>query len=164
MNLQTLLSRTDEIGDCLIWNGTISGTGYPIVHTADGCKLVRRLVFTLSGGVLKPRQPVVSTCADKRCIDPAHLRASTTAKVAQAAAKRGAYSTRARAAKIAAARRNGGAKLTEALAAEIRLSTESGPVLGARYGVNRSLISAIRSGKVWRDYSSPFAGLVRGAA
>lgn len=161
MNLQTLLSRTDEIGDCLVWNSTIGTTGYPIIHTPDGCRLARRLAFTLSGGVLKQRQPVATTCGDKRCINPEHLRASTTAKIAQAAARRGAYSTRARGAKIAAARRNGGAKLTEALAAEIRLSSEPGRVLADRYGVDKSLVNRIKRGTAWRDYSSPFAGLVR---
>ena len=68
---------------------------------------------------------------------------------------------KARTAKIAKTRRhsNVNKKLDIDKAREIRMSTESGPVLAARYGVNRSLISRIKRGTDWKDYANPYAAL-----
>ena len=80
---------------------------------------------------------------------------------AQRAAKKGAWKGKARAAKIASTRRaNINKKLDMDKAREIRMSTESGPVLAARYGVNKSLINGIKRGTAWKDYSNPFAALM----
>ena len=43
----------------------------------------------------------------------------------------------------------------------IRASTETERVLAAEYGVNRSVIGGIRRGDRWKDYASPFAGLLQ---
>ena len=40
------------------------------------------------------------------------------------------------------------------------MSTESGPALADRYGVNRSLINRIKRGDAWKDYTNPFGGLM----
>lgn len=164
LELMHIAEQTEEVGDCLVWTGAMSSTGYPImkVHGCP-CATVRRILVGLVGDRrgskdLAPRQPVLMTCDERTCIDPKHMLISTTAAVAQRAADRGAFSSLARGAKIAASRRGNG-KLTEEIAAEIRLSDESGPVLSQRYGVNRSLVNNIKRGLAWRDYSSPFAGL-----
>lgn len=161
----TITDKTVEEGECWIWTAsTSSGTGYPIMKMPGcPCETVRRIVLRMSGKPLKPRQPVEATCDERLCVNPAHMRASSTAAIAQKAAKRGAYSSISRRAKIAASRR-GKMKLTMEQAREIRCSEESGPVLAQRYGVNRSLVNNIKAGRAWRDYSSPFAGLLAGAA
>lgn len=162
---RNLLDRSDEIGDCWIWKGAVGDTGYPIMKIRGcGCQLVRRLAAKMAGHKLKPRQPVVTTCDEKLCVNPAHCKPSTTAAVAQRAADRGAFSQRARGSKIAAARRNGGSKITMEDAIAIRNSDESGPVLAARYGIHRSQVNNIKRGEAWKDYHSPFAGLFTGLA
>lgn len=160
LQIMKILEYTDEIGECLIWNGaTSSRGGYPIIKLSGcDCQLVRRVAFVLAGGVLLPRQPVDVTCNERLCVNPDHLRASTTAKIAAKAAAQGKFSSMARGAKIAAARRTK-AKLTIEQARVIRLSDESGPVLAERYGVNRSCINGIKAGTRWRDYTNPFVGL-----
>lgn len=163
MNLHILMSRTDEVGDCLIWNGTTGATGYPVVSFAGRVHYVRRLVFSLCGGALKPQQPVVAKCDDRRCINPAHLHSSTRKKVAQAAGKKGLMGGQARGALVSAGRRKK-SKLTEAHVAEIRSSTESGRALGRRYSITAGHANNIKRGTARRDYSSPFAGLMRRAA
>lgn len=156
-------ARADEVGDCLIWHGSISGEGYPTMKCGGACRLVRRVMMEAQGIELAPRQPVITTCGEKLCVSRKHLKKSTVALAAQAAAARGAYSRPDRRAKIAAGKRKIG-KLSMAIAREIRLSTETGPVLAARYGVNRSLINRIKNGKAWEDFSSPFAGLLMAAS
>ena len=44
-------------------------------------------------------------------------------------------------------------------AQEIRASDKPCHVLALVYGVDKSMVSRVRRGEAWRDYSSPFAGL-----
>ncbi len=160
--LPGIAARCDEEGDCWLWRDATNHGGYPIFKPfGKPCTLVRRAAFVLAGGVLKRRQPLVSSCEDKLCVNPAHLLISTQSKIGQKAAKLGAYSSKARSAKIAAARRIG-SKMTADLAQEIRQSTETGSVLALRYGVSKGLINGIKRGRFWKDYTgNPFSGLLR---
>jgi hypothetical protein len=161
LELMKLVERTEEYADCHLWTGSTTSQGYPTYKAYGcGCTLVRRAVFVLNGGVLNPRVPVEMTCGEKLCINPAHMKASTCSAIGKKAGARGAWSGKARAAKIAAAKRAKHAKLNIELAREIRLSDEPTQVLVARHGVDRSLINGIRAGTRWKDYSSPFAGLM----
>ncbi len=158
MDLKMIHDRCHEVGDCWIWQGCAS-PGYPLVKiNGRGAVLVRRLVCELDGRPPAPRQPVASRCNEKLCCNPAHLFPSSIQAIAKAAAKRGAFSGADRAAKIAATKRAAG-KLTMEKAREIRMRPEPAPVLAPIYGVDKSLINKVRSGKAWRDMSSPFAGL-----
>lgn len=160
LQLMAIIERTEESGDCLLWTGATGDSGHPI-YKPHGCPctLVRRDVYRLAVGPLFPRKPIDTRCDDKLCISPKHLFQSTTSKVAKKAAARGAWSGIDRAIKIATTKR-GTMKLTTEKAREIRFSDEPGPVLAARYGVNRSLITNIKRGTAWKDYSNPFAGLI----
>lgn len=160
ITIQAIKDRTEEIGECWIWQqGTTNG--YPSMKVKGcGCRLVRRIVVELDGRPAQAREPVATTCGEALCVNPAHLARTTIRAIAKKAAAAGAFSGKARGAKIAAAKRaSAHSKLTLEQAREIRLSEEAGPALAARYGVNPSLIKSIRAGRVWKDYSSPFAGL-----
>lgn len=160
MDLKMIHDRCHEVGDCWIWTGCASG-GYPLAKVKDrGVLLVRRLACELDNRPPEPRQPVAAHCNEKLCCNPAHLFPSSVKAIAKAAAKRGAFSGADRAAKIAATKRAAG-KLTMQKAREIRMRTEAAHVLAPIYGVDKSLITRIRAGKCWREYSSPFAGLLR---
>lgn len=157
---EEIKNRCDELGDCWIWKQTTSSTGYPIMKVHGcGCQLVRRLSATLAGKTPAPRQPVDTTCGEKLCVNPDHMRPTTPQAVAKRAAKRGAWSSVSRAAKISAARRAGRVKLTDEQVAEIRASSEPETKLAPLYGVNRSYIGRIRRGTDRKDYRNPFAGL-----
>lgn len=164
LDLISIFERTEEYADCLLWTGATGDTGHPIYKKHGcGCRLVRREVFRICNGDLVPRQPIATTCEERRCVNPAHLVASTISKIAKKAAKRGAWASKTRSKKISDAKR-AKAKLTIEQANEIRSSSESGPVLALRYGVDRSLINGIKAGKVWKDYSNPYAALMLRAA
>jgi hypothetical protein len=167
MLMMRVVMNIEEEGDCWMWTGTTTNkTNLPIINLRHpvpgmprtGCALVRRFVYVLNGGELKPRQPIDTKCGNKLCVNPAHLFQSTIQKVAKKAAKKGAWTGEARARKISQAKRKT-AKLTMEKATGIRLSSESSADEAARHGVNISVIKSIRRGVIWRDYSSPFAGL-----
>lgn len=166
MLMMRVVMNIEEVGDCWEWTGAVSSTGHPIINLRQpiegmpraGCSLVRRFVYMLAGHKLLPRKPIDCRCNNKLCVNPAHLFQSSIQKVAQKAAKAGAWTGEARARKISAKKR-AKAKINMTIAQEIRLSSESGPTLAARYGVDKSLVNNIKRGVIWRDYSSPFAGL-----
>lgn len=167
LTLKMIRDRCDDVGDCWIWRDAVGRTGYPIMKRSQrgGCMLVRRVVVALDGRPAAPRQPVMCTCGEKRCVNPAHLQPTTISAVAKAAAAKGSFSTTARAARIAQAKRaSSQAKLTLEQVREIRASDESNLALAERFGVNRSRIGAIRRGVAWKDYSNPFTALMRRAA
>ena len=159
MILMFITSKTVEEGDCILWTGCITSNGHPMTRRQGNTLLVRREVFRLCCGDLIARIPIDTRCGNKNCVNPEHLCASTASNIAKKAAKRGAWTTVARSVKISNAKRTK-SKLTIEQAREIRASTESGPVLALRYGVNRSLINGIKRGSVWKDYSNPFMGLI----
>ncbi|GAB2471967.1 hypothetical protein GCM10027082_24350 [Comamonas humi] len=160
VTLKTIYDRCDEVGECWIWRNATDSNGYPIIKIDGKCVLVRRVVQELKGEPAAPRQPVATKCEERGCCNPEHLRLSTVKKVAMRAAKRGAWSSPTRCAKVAAAKRaSPDAKLTMDKAMEIRLSDKTSKALASDYGVNVSVIKGIRQGTMWRDYSSPLAGL-----
>lgn len=158
LELMVIIDRTEPSDDCLLWTGATS-SGHPIYkpHGCD-CTLVRRAVFHLNGGMLLPRKPLDSRCGERLCINPAHLYASTISRIAKKAAALGAWKGLDRRIRISMAKRQT-AKLTMEKAREIRNSPETGPVLAARYGVDKSLINNIKRGVIWRDYANPWMQL-----
>ena len=162
LTLAHIKARTEEVGDCWIWQMGCSTNGYPQMKIQGRCcKMVRRMVVAIDGRPAEPRQPVVATCGEALCVNPAHLKATSTSDAAKRAAKRGVWSGKARGAKIAAARRSQpDVKLDMEKAREIRMSAESGPVLAERYGVTRNRINDIKRGRAWKDYANPYAALM----
>lgn len=162
MTLNDIKARCEEVGECWIWQGAVSASGYPIMKAAgvrSGCLLVRRVVVELDGRPAAHRQPVLASCGERLCCNPACLKPSTASAVGKAAAKAGAWQTIARRAKIAKAQRQRVGKLTQEIVAEVKSSAESSRTIAKRLGINRRRVVEIRNGRAWIDYSNPFAGL-----
>lgn len=159
--VESLYARCDEEGDCMLWKGS-SANGVPQVYHDGKMVPVRKLVVQLRGGQVREGHYFSPKCDDQRCICEDHIVQRAPGLHQRLMAKRagqGSIKT-ARLRKLTATRRATGAKLDEAKAREIRQSSESSYALAERFGVHRSLISRIKSGKQWRDYSNPFAGLM----
>lgn len=148
--------REDEDG-CWIWQGACANNGRSPRASIGGKVLyVRRVLHDLMHPQtpLKGRQCPGSTCDKYLCCHPDHSTKSNRSKVQKGRAKSVAHR-----AAIANARR-ANAKLTAEQVREIRQMTGSSRAVAAIYGIDDTYVSQIRRHEVWREYGSPFAGLL----
>ncbi len=165
LEMMRILDSTEEVGDCLIWQGADNGEGRPhyTPHLPGLGKLVHRAMFKLNGGKVGIGQPLGCRCREKMCVNPDHYFPSSYKDCHKKAAKEGVYSSPVKSAKIANTKRAKHAKLTIEIAREIRMSDESGAVWAKRLGVDPSVPNGIKAGTRWKEYSgsNPFAGLMQ---
>ena len=161
--IESLLERTVEEGDCHLWTGYCAN-GVPQVHHQGKMVAVRRLLLTLAGKDGTAAAFVPCNCGNPRCVEPAHIVQHTAAhhmtRMALAAGTGSAKQIRI--ARLTQTRRAASAIGSIEVAREIAASTESGPVLAARHGVNRTTINNIKRGRTWATGTNPFATLMGG--
>jgi len=153
----TLKERTIEDGDCWEWQGYCAN-GTPSVFHAGKMIAVRRLFTELLGGKLRDGY-YVAKCGNGLCVNPDH----TTYNDPKQHMKKGnrkALQSPTRRLKIQIYKRATNAKLTQEMADEIRSSEGPSRVIAQKYGVNRSVVCRIRTGKAWVNLQNPFAGLM----
>ena len=68
-----------DTNDCIIWNGTLNGAGYPYLHKDYRSYLVTRLVLWIDGRLdsNKDKRLACHKCNNPRCINKKHLYAGT---------------------------------------------------------------------------------------
>lgn len=153
ITLDSLLARTRQEEDCLIWSGHANGGRFPQWRIGGELYLVRRLVWEEVHGPIRPGHQIGVQCGCDLCVAPDCLVSRTKSR----AAPRGRMSvTHQR--RIAASRRRNSA-LTPEIVSEIRMSNDPANVLDERFGLKAGYASRIRQHRVWADYSNPFAGL-----
>lgn len=134
-----ILSSTET---CIVWPFRIKN-GYGVVQIDGVDKFAHRIVCEAAHGAPfqganAAHQPIV--CANRRCINPKHLRWATAQenqrdKFIDGTVFRGAQVS--------------GAKLSELDIIEIRASRESHSSLGRRFGVSHQTIRYARLGRTW---------------
>ena len=158
--LESLKARTVEVGDCWEWQGPYTYNGKnPIVRHKGKAVTARRLALQLSGEKMREKTQVLPTCDNHRCINPEHLRQYSSSDCMKIQGAKGLMSDQVRSAKIAAAKRAQMAKLTIEQVREIRQRTTTIVQAAEKYGVHPSKISLIRRHQIWREHSTPWAGL-----
>lgn len=161
MNLiEHVHSRCIEEGDCWIWQAGCAGkTGEQPQMSFMGMKCyVRRLLYSLANAPSKGKG-ISTSCQTFRCVNPDHLIELSNSQRIKRAGAAGKFSGTVRRAKIAANKQALHSPLTRQQAMEIRYGQGGTRETATRYGVSSSLVSCIRRGVRWREYSSPFAGL-----
>ena len=153
--LQTLLGKCREDADCLLWTGSRShSSGHPKYND----KAARRLVYELAKGPIPPGHYVTVTCDHAHCLEPTHLRLTTKSEITAKAHNCPTVKAKKVVACAISNRKTG--KLTMEKAREIRASDRTCDELALVYGVDRTLISKVRTNKAWRENcASPFQGL-----
>ena len=115
--------------DCIEWNGFISWGGYGDYSTGVfGEKAAHRIAWILSFGSIPKGLEPDHLCRNRKCFNPFHLEL-VTRKVN--------------------ARRGARAKLSEEMAQQIRQVQGSERAIAEAFGVHRSTINAVRSGRTW---------------
>lgn len=165
-----IAARCVEVGDCLEWQGAVTGGG-PFFKTPrphHRTVSVRRYKAAKRGPLPdKARMRVTTTCGNPLCVADEHITLAAPHKITRTAVKRNPHAWRvpARIAKLQALGRRTRGKLTVADVDAIRAASGRCRDIGAAFGVSASTVSAIRTHKRWRDVGgNPWAGLMRGVA
>lgn len=150
--MDDLLSNTMRTkSGCLVWNGTKNKGGYgtkTVGSRVDGTRktgLTHRLAYELVNGQIGNNMCVLHRCDNPPCINPKHLFVGTRADNHQDMLNKG------RRVDLKGEDRPN-SKLSNHQVKEIKRQLMRGArqtELAEKYGVNQTLISAIKTGKVW---------------
>lgn len=138
---ETVMRRCQQEGPCLVWTGARNDAGYGQLQWNGRVQYVHRLVYEHQFGPIPAGMYVCHKCDNPPCFAPDHLSLGTNADNQQDAANKG---------RRASGSKHPGSKLTEAQVAEIRATNGLQREVAERYGVSQSVISRIRSRRVWR--------------
>lgn len=152
---------TDKSGSCWDWLGTITN-GTPRMQNNHIRYNVLRYVFTKYVTSLSVNEFVYRTCGNRKCIKPSHLKAGSRADITAHLRSIGALKMTAQKAFNNTIRaRKQHSKLTPEQALEIFHSPLNSKELAELYGISRSSVRDIKTGRRWAKFKpSPWANLL----
>lgn len=159
--VESIYAKCTEEGDCLIWEGRLTSSGYPRIWIDGKNLMVRRLLVELKyDRPLASGEIAASKCNDPMCLCWSHIKAMTTAERRAETGADGGYSSHTKGLRISISHRKT-AKLEggEESAVAIRMDSRASHVVGPDYGISASMVRKIRRGVAWKTIQSPFAGL-----
>lgn len=125
---------------CHEWTGCLMPNGYGQFHVNGKTAYAHRVAFELANGT--PSDYVLHTCDNRKCVNPDHLfSGSFCDNMADMVSKE----------RQAHGERNARHKLTRDQVKSIRSEIGLQREIAAKYGVTASLVSMIRSGRIWRN-------------
>lgn len=159
-----LVTGHDGSDVCILWPGKVDAQGRGRVLADGKLMLSHRAVWERIRGPIPADMMLCHHCDNPTCINPSHIYVGTHADNTRDAVERKRYfwfRDPERVREIgrqlgqsnnwSAGERNPKAKLSVAHVTEIAESTEKTRFLAARYGVKRTTIQRIRSGKLWKS-------------
>lgn len=146
--------RIEREGAHQLWTGNWDRWRRAVLFV-DGQRYdVRRTLYRIrTGKTLDRRKTVRSTCEHETCMAP---QCQAVSKIKGSNGRRMNVATKA---KLAAAKRAHSPYGPE-LVALVKASDKSYSQIARETGMKLSTVGAIKSGRLWRDYSSPWAGLM----
>lgn len=143
---------------CWLWEHTLSHKNYasitdprkPIRYLESDKLVVSRLVCEAMHGNLPPDLVARHTCDNPPCVNPSHLIPGTKKDNTQDSLVRGRY-------RVMAGEAHGRAKLSDVKVVAILSREFQGTEKdeAAYYGVNTTILSGIRQGKLWKHLLRP---------
>ena len=143
--------RVRKTENCWIWTGGHRESGYGTMteKTEDGhfyLKLAHRFSWKIHNGPIPNGMFICHHCDNPTCVRPDHLFIGTPKDNTQDSVKKGRHTPF----PVLIGTANPQHKLTNEQVREIRKNIESHAQAAARFGVTKSLICAIRRGRVWK--------------
>lgn len=137
-----------------VWTGNWDYWNRAVLQIDGGRYDVRRELHRIrTGKTLGTRDTVRAKCEHETCMAPA---CQVVHKAKGSTGPKHSVSTKA---KLAASKR-ARSKYGPALVAQVKASTKSYRQISLETGMNLSTVGAIKAGRLWQDYSSPWAGMV----
>jgi hypothetical protein len=136
--IKPLVKLPRNPADCWVWLGTVDPNGYARKQHRRRCMTAARWMWETLWGALPEALVVVTTCGNRQCCNPSHLRAETFTE-----AKRNGQNT----------------ILLPGEVSEIRQARKTKTMhtanhLAERHGVHPATIRAIWKGQLWRRATS----------
>lgn len=136
-----------------VWTGNWDYWNRAVLQIDGGRYDVRRELYRIrTGKTLGTRDTVRAKCEHETCMAPA---CQVVHKAKGSTGPKHSVSTKA---KLAASKR-ARSKYGPALVAQVKASTKSYKQIARETGMNLSTVGAIKAGRLWQDYSSPWAGM-----
>lgn len=141
--------KVDQSGGpaaCWTWKARTNRGGYGYFRVGSKALTAHRVSYEMAYGLIPQGMLVCHRCDNPPCVNPAHLWLGTEQDNTQDSVQKGR-----RARQYGAA--NGFSRFSEADISEIRRAAASGALqkdIAHRFGVDRSTISYILTGKTWR--------------
>jgi hypothetical protein len=148
---QRLWRSVDKTSDdgCWAWIGMTCRIGYGTIRSGNKMKKCHRVSYELACGPIPDGLKVLHKCDNRICVNPAHLFLGTQRdNIADMVAK-GRHIRGHRASALHKGEANAAAKLKADDVRHIRDAVGTQDAIAVRYGVSRSLISMIRSRRIW---------------
>lgn len=160
--IQYIRERCTEDGDCWIWNLGVTSNGTPTCHPPGEKQISARRYLAIGMGIKIAGKLVTSKCCNKLCLAPDHVLCTDRKTLGVMSHKHSGYASKiARCKKISDSKRANFAKLTTEQVDYLRHGPGMVKDRAKELGISKSTASRIRAGLMWKDYTSPFAALIR---
>lgn len=142
------VTRVDDVDRCWPWMGALHGLGYGLFRRASG-PVVRahRFSWEAEHGPIPASMAICHKCDNPQCVRPSHLFLGTIAENNADRERKGRGAQ-------PKGERHGNAKLSAAAAVAVRAALERKTAtrrqLAEQYGVSKTAIAAVATGKLWR--------------
>lgn len=157
--VDSIHDRCTRHGDCLLWDGNTTNSGYPKAHIDGKYRLVRRLLLEKKiGRPLRSDEVAASKCDDPLCMDWSHIKVMTIAARRKLTGASGKLSTLSKAVNLAKAWRKR-SEHTMQTAESIRSDPRPSHKVAPEHGMSPSMVRKIRRNEAWKPYGSPVIGL-----
>lgn len=126
---------------CHEWQGSMAKTGYGNFHKDGKTHYTHRIAWEIEHGS-EPSDYVLHKCDNRKCVNPDHLFIGSFYDNMDDMMAKG---------RQAHGEKNYHAKLTKEQVLKIRQEVGLQQEIAEKYGVTRSLVSMIRSGRIWKN-------------
>lgn len=159
LDIDLIHSKCVEEGDCWLWQGALH-CGAPVMRDGNRVVNVRRWIAEHVKGLAIEGKLASPHCGNGKCCAPEHVDVVTRRTVQRRTTKRTQFQQRVtRNEKVALAAR-ARSPVDQAMVDAIRASDMPGRALADQLGLAHSTVQHIRSHRSWKNYRSPFAGLM----